>query len=202
MFVAGFSLTTRQDHRFFVFLLAEASGESEPAKVQALAGETVVLPCQTSADDLPAIEWSKEGLAPKRIILAYRNGRDVHGEKNELFHYRTSLIMDKLKDGNISLRISDVQLSDAGKYTCKTIRNQVAKEVMVQLSVGTSSRIDIFALVVVLYFICNPKIFTFNSHEFKNINFYSMLKLKLAAGKEVSIPKMSNCPFTFPETCF
>ncbi|XP_036967682.1 butyrophilin subfamily 3 member A2-like isoform X2 [Acanthopagrus latus] len=132
-----------------LLLCTEASGESEPAKVQALAGETVVLPCQTNADDLPAIEWSKEGLAPKRIILAYRNGRDVHGEKNELFHYRTSLIMDKLKDGNISLRISGVQLPDAGKYTCKTIRNQVAKEVMVQLSVDAVSEPKLSAVPAV-----------------------------------------------------
>lgn len=129
---------------FFMFLLGEASGESVPAKVQALAGEAVVLPCKTNAGDLPAIEWSKEGLAPRRIILAYRNGRDVHAEKNALFHYRTSLIMDELKHGNISLRISSVQLTDAGKYICRTIRNQVPKDITVQLSVGTSSRIDFF----------------------------------------------------------
>lgn len=127
-----------------MFLLGEASGESVPAKVQALAGEAVVLPCKTNAGDLPAIEWSKEGLAPRRIILAYRNGRDVHAEKNALFHYRTSLIMDELKHGNISLRISSVQLTDAGKYICRTIRNQVPKDITVQLSVGTSSRIDFF----------------------------------------------------------
>uniref|UniRef100_A0A671VDG9 Butyrophilin subfamily 3 member A2-like n=1 Tax=Sparus aurata TaxID=8175 RepID=A0A671VDG9_SPAAU len=48
---------------------------------------------------------------------------------------RTSLIMDELKHGNISLRISSVQLTDAGKYICRTIRNQVPKDITVQLSV-------------------------------------------------------------------
>lgn len=131
-----------------MFLPGEASGETVPAKVRALAGETVILPCQTTAGDLPLIEWSKDHLGPKNIVLAYRNGRDVHGEKNSLFHYRTSLIMDELKHGNISLRISGVQLTDAGKYTCKTIQNKEQKDVTVQLSVGTSRLIDFFAIVV------------------------------------------------------
>ncbi|XP_054864036.1 butyrophilin subfamily 3 member A1-like isoform X2 [Amphiprion ocellaris] len=38
--------------------------------------------------------------------------------KNPSFEYRTSLIARELKNGNVSLRISDVQLSDAGKYQC------------------------------------------------------------------------------------
>ncbi|XP_073331041.1 butyrophilin subfamily 3 member A3-like [Pagrus major] len=127
----------------------EASRQSVSVKIRALAGETVVLPCHTNGGDLPLIEWSKEGLAPKNIVLLYREGRDIHAEKNLRFHYRTSLTMDGLKNGNISLRISGMLLSDAGKYTCRTIQNKVQKDVTIELVVDAVSEPKLSAVPAV-----------------------------------------------------
>lgn len=108
-------------------------------KIVASAGEAVILPCRTSVeDDLPTVEWAKEGLAPN-IAFLYRDGSETHEMKNQVFWYRTNLLMNELSNGNISLRISNVQLSDAGKYRCKTIRRKVQKDVTVELFVGMSN---------------------------------------------------------------
>uniref|UniRef100_A0A8C2XDE2 Ig-like domain-containing protein n=1 Tax=Cyclopterus lumpus TaxID=8103 RepID=A0A8C2XDE2_CYCLU len=91
-----------------------------PETVLALAGGDVTLPCSFSikaSDDFPTVEWSKEGLKPN-VVFLYRNGGETPEMKNPAFRYRTSLIVKELNNGNISLRISNVQLSDAGRYQC------------------------------------------------------------------------------------
>uniref|UniRef100_A0A3Q2X342 Uncharacterized LOC102306613 n=2 Tax=Haplochromis burtoni TaxID=8153 RepID=A0A3Q2X342_HAPBU len=56
--------------------------------------------------------------------------------KNPAFEYRTSLIVKELKDGNISLRISNVQVSDTGKYQCLIFqKNAIRKVTKVELVV-------------------------------------------------------------------
>lgn len=100
----------------------EALATRVSEKIRAFAGQTVILPCQIPvSDDFPTVEWSKEGLAQPNITFLYRDGCETHEMKNPVFQYRTHLIMSELKNGNISLRISNVQLSDAGKYRCMTL---------------------------------------------------------------------------------
>ncbi|GAA6223772.1 uncharacterized protein LOC108902083 isoform X1 [Lates japonicus] len=133
--------------RFFLFLVAallpcpgETSQNSVHEKIMASAGETVILPCNiTVSGDIPTVEWSKEGLKPN-IIFLYRDGCETFEMKNPIFQYRTNLIMNEVKNGNISLRISDVQLSDAGKYQCKIIQRKDHKVIAtLELIVGAVS---------------------------------------------------------------
>lgn len=88
-----------------------------------LAGDVAILPCNFSdGDDFQSIEWSKKGLQPN-VVLLYRKGREEHEMKNSAFRYRTSLVSPELSDHDFSLRIADVQLTDEGNYTCKSISN-------------------------------------------------------------------------------
>lgn len=117
----------------------EAVGQSLSKVIQALAGDTVILPCSiTDSSDLPTVEWSKGGLM-EHITLLYRDGCEIHEMKNHGFRYRTSLIMNELKNGNISLRISNVHLSDAGQHICRKIQKKEIKQDTVELSVGAVS---------------------------------------------------------------
>lgn len=112
-------------------------------KIRAFAGQTVILPCQIPvSDDFPTVEWSKEGLAQPNITFLYRDGCETHEMKNLVFQYRTHLIMSELKNGNISLRISNVQLSDAGKYRCMTLWRKTQPVVKtLELLVGMSGQL-------------------------------------------------------------
>nr|XP_046237025.1 butyrophilin subfamily 3 member A2-like isoform X2 [Scatophagus argus] len=99
-------------------------GDGESVKIQAIAGHSVILPCHISvSDDPPTVEWSKAYM-PSGIAFVYRDGCEIHEMKHSDFQYRTSLIMNQVSNGNASLRISDVRLSDAGRYTCKTIQGE------------------------------------------------------------------------------
>ncbi|XP_034424771.1 selection and upkeep of intraepithelial T-cells protein 5-like [Hippoglossus hippoglossus] len=100
-------------------------------KIQALAGEAVVLPCKINAPkgDVPTVEWSKEGLDPKNITFLYRNHFETFEMKNLDFQFRTSLFLNEVKDGNISLRISNVRPSDAGKHECSIFHGRHRKVV-------------------------------------------------------------------------
>ncbi|XP_074480444.1 butyrophilin-like protein 10 isoform X1 [Sebastes fasciatus] len=128
-------------------LLSGCSGKSSvhlpPETVLAFAGDDVILPCSfsvaASGDDFPTVEWSKQGLQPN-VVLLYRDGCETHEMKNPAFHYRTSLIAKELKNGNISLRISNVQLADAGKYQCMRLWRKPPRDVTaVELVVGAVS---------------------------------------------------------------
>lgn len=104
----------------------------------------VILPCSfrfNPSSDFPTVEWSKKGLQPD-VIFLYRDGCETYEMKNPAFEYRTSLIMKELKNGNISLRISNVQLSDAGTYRCMRLwQNAPWETTTVELTVGTSSQV-------------------------------------------------------------
>ncbi|KAM6894155.1 uncharacterized protein PEZ65_021831, partial [Lycodopsis pacificus] len=114
-------------------------GRGPPETVLALAGGDVTLPCSFSipaSEDFPTVEWSKEGLQPD-VVFLYRDGCETPEMKNPAFLYRTSLIT---KDGNGSLRISNVQLTDAGKYKCMRLWRKAPRDItVVELVVGAVS---------------------------------------------------------------
>uniref|UniRef100_A0A667ZMP8 Ig-like domain-containing protein n=1 Tax=Myripristis murdjan TaxID=586833 RepID=A0A667ZMP8_9TELE len=96
-------------------LLCVFSSSGQPhVKVSAWAGENVVLPCEIPPTEDISVEWSKKGLKPD-VVYLYRDGCETHEMKNP---GRTSLSLDKLVNGDVSLKLSEVKLSDEGKYRC------------------------------------------------------------------------------------
>uniref|UniRef100_A0A671TNQ3 Ig-like domain-containing protein n=1 Tax=Sparus aurata TaxID=8175 RepID=A0A671TNQ3_SPAAU len=63
------------------------------------------------------IEWTRPDL-DQRFVHVRRPGLDLEHVKNPSYKGRTSLFSDELKQGNISLKLSKVQLSDQGTYVC------------------------------------------------------------------------------------
>ncbi|XP_071379915.1 butyrophilin subfamily 3 member A2-like [Centroberyx affinis] len=110
-------------------VLGESNENDSPETVFAFVGEDVTLPClYKSGVSVETVEWKKVGLQPKDVYV-HRDGCETFEMKNEAYEFRTHLFMRELKNGNISLRLSDVQLSDAGKYRCLTFpkENQTLK---------------------------------------------------------------------------
>ncbi|XP_047437661.1 butyrophilin subfamily 3 member A2-like [Mugil cephalus] len=121
----------------FCLLLTHCSrGQSESVDslqpIVARVGDDVVLPCQIkpSVDVSEAtLEWKRSNL----FVLVWRNGADLKIQKHPSYRGRTSLFPDELKNGNVSLKLSDVKLSDKGTYKCYVV--EINREMFVELVV-------------------------------------------------------------------
>lgn len=109
-------------------------GPSEP--IVALVGEDVILPCYLNpamnAVDM-VLSWERPDLNP-RYVHVWRHGGEKENMKHPSYDGRTSLSIDELKSGNISLKLSKVKLSDEGRYKC--FIPQLGGLATVQLTVG------------------------------------------------------------------
>uniref|UniRef100_A0A673VZL8 Myelin-oligodendrocyte glycoprotein-like n=1 Tax=Salmo trutta TaxID=8032 RepID=A0A673VZL8_SALTR len=131
----------------FISVSLITTGSSEvvgPAdRVITLAGDDIILPCSLkpniSAEDM-LVEWTRLNPKAENVHL-YRSGRDSNVEQVPSYRRRTSLFHEELKNGNVSLKLTRVTLSDAGSYRCfiLTLTSQ-EKETTVQLFVGAVSQ--------------------------------------------------------------
>ncbi|XP_029932753.1 butyrophilin subfamily 1 member A1-like [Myripristis murdjan] len=91
-----------------------------PQPIVAILGGDIILPCHLEPSmDVAAttVEWARPDLEP-RFVHVWRERQDFLADQNPSYEGRTSLFTDKLKDGDISLKLSTVKLSDEGKYRC------------------------------------------------------------------------------------
>uniref|UniRef100_A0A3P9A4Q4 Ig-like domain-containing protein n=1 Tax=Esox lucius TaxID=8010 RepID=A0A3P9A4Q4_ESOLU len=122
-------------------------GQAEP--VVANVGDDVILPCtlRTSSSTVNAVEesveWQRLDLQPKEVHF-FRTRDDYNDDQNPSYRGRTALFKGEMKNGNVSLKLTRVKLSDAGNYTCfvPTLKSPFQKA-MVQLIVGGVSRPDV-----------------------------------------------------------
>ncbi|XP_050925623.1 lamin-A-like [Lates calcarifer] len=92
-------------------------GPSQP--IVATVGDDVILPCHLDpAEDVGTmiLEWTRPDLKPIYVHMR-RAGQDLV-DKHPSYKGRTSLFINELKHGNISLKLSKVKLSDGGTYHC------------------------------------------------------------------------------------
>lgn len=85
-----------------------------------MVGEDVTLPCHVNpATDAvnEMLEWSRSDLKP-RFVHVRRFGEDRLLDQNPSYKGRTSMSIESLKQGDVSLNLSKVKLSDEGTYKC------------------------------------------------------------------------------------
>ncbi|XP_041723612.2 CD276 antigen-like [Coregonus clupeaformis] len=117
----------------------QVAGSAEP--IVALVGDDVILPCTlrpTVSAVYQTVEWQRPDLKPKEVHL-YREEKDDLVLQNRLFRGRTSLFKEELVEGNASLKLTRVELSDAGNYTCY-IPLLDHQKTTIQLIVGAAPR--------------------------------------------------------------
>ncbi|XP_047466288.1 myelin-oligodendrocyte glycoprotein-like [Mugil cephalus] len=105
----------------------EVIGSFQP--IVAAPGDDVILPCHVQPKFNVrglTVEWSKPDLQPDpndrlsrvEYVHLYRDSREDLGMKISSYMRRTQLFTDGLAQGNISLKITNVTLEDAGRYRC------------------------------------------------------------------------------------
>ncbi|XP_074480686.1 butyrophilin subfamily 3 member A2-like [Sebastes fasciatus] len=103
---------------FLLLLTHSCRGSSQP--IVATLGDDIILPCHLvpaeDATDL-TLEWTRPDLNP-RFVHVWRSGQELVSKKHKSFEGRTSLFLDELKSGNISLKLSKVKIADQGRYRC------------------------------------------------------------------------------------
>ncbi|XP_034533039.1 butyrophilin subfamily 3 member A2-like [Notolabrus celidotus] len=104
-----------------------------------ITGDDIFLPCQLepAIDAVSmAVEWTKMDMYP-RFVHVRRGGQDLLEDQNPKYEGRTSLSMNKLKLGDVSLKLSKVKISDAGMYKC--LIPGIYRDAFIQLVVGAVS---------------------------------------------------------------
>ncbi|XP_038587688.1 lamin-A-like [Micropterus salmoides] len=112
-------------------------GPSQP--IVATLGDDIILPCHLKPEEDASgltLEWTRPDLDP-RFVHVWRSGQELVGKKHQSFEGRTSLFIDELKFGNISLKLSKLKLTDEGTYTCFSPAHGLQS--FVQLIVGAVS---------------------------------------------------------------
>ncbi|XP_074495673.1 uncharacterized protein LOC141770001, partial [Sebastes fasciatus] len=116
---------------------SEVIGPSQP--IVATVGDDVVLPCRLepvlNAVDM-TVEWARPDLDP-RFVLVWRDGKELESKKHPSYRGRTSLSTEGLKLGDVSLKLSTVEISDEGTYRC--FFPELDRALTVQLLVGAVS---------------------------------------------------------------
>ncbi|XP_062301364.1 butyrophilin-like protein 10 [Scomber scombrus] len=107
--------------------------------IVAMAGDDVILPCHVEpAKDVVsiAVEWARPELKP-RFVHVRRDGVELLMDQNPSYFGRTLMSINKLKCGDMSLKLSKVKLSDEGTYRC--FIPELQRDSTVQLLVGVVS---------------------------------------------------------------
>ncbi|NXG13232.1 VTCN1 inhibitor, partial [Grallaria varia] len=111
----------------------------------AVVGETVVLPCMTTPPgELIFSESRLYWQINEKIVHFFHKGRESLKDQDKRFRGRTSLFLDQMKYGNLSLKISNVQLLDNAEYFCiyKQDEDHQTKKSKIKLSVLAPPRTE------------------------------------------------------------
>ncbi|XP_075774248.1 butyrophilin subfamily 1 member A1-like isoform X3 [Pelodiscus sinensis] len=107
--------------------------------VTAVVGEEIVLPChlapRMSAENM-AVTWFRSHLSP--FVHRYSDGKDQYEQQMPEYQRRTELLKDGLSQGNVTLKILHVRLSDEGRYSCFVQNGLFFEEAVLELKVAAS----------------------------------------------------------------
>uniref|UniRef100_A0A3B1J279 Ig-like domain-containing protein n=1 Tax=Astyanax mexicanus TaxID=7994 RepID=A0A3B1J279_ASTMX len=112
------------------------------APVFSVPGSDVVLSCSVREEFSPNImnavdmnvTWSRSDLRDSLVHL-YGNHKDLNTDQNPSYRGRTAVFKEQLKNGNVSLKISNVRITDEGEYRCKVESKTWWSDKTIKLSV-------------------------------------------------------------------
>uniref|UniRef100_A0A3B1J498 Ig-like domain-containing protein n=1 Tax=Astyanax mexicanus TaxID=7994 RepID=A0A3B1J498_ASTMX len=116
--------------KVLLVLFTEFKGKFEvvvpEVPVFSVSGSDVVLSCSVREEFSPNIisavdmnvTWSRSDLKDSLVHL-YGNHKDLNTDQNPSYRGRTAVFKEELKNGDVSLKLSNVRITDEGEYTCR-----------------------------------------------------------------------------------
>uniref|UniRef100_A0A8C7RZ98 Ig-like domain-containing protein n=1 Tax=Oncorhynchus mykiss TaxID=8022 RepID=A0A8C7RZ98_ONCMY len=118
-----------------IIMFGGKRGSLQPREVAA-PGSDITLSCSLSKNlnlNNLVVNWQR---GESEVVHSYYHGRDQLERQSVVYKGRTHLFEDQLTVGNASLRLSDVQPSDQGPYTCDVTDEQGSTQEKLQLLVA------------------------------------------------------------------
>ncbi|KAL4008939.1 hypothetical protein ACER0C_002791 [Sarotherodon galilaeus] len=115
-------------------------GSKYSSVIQLYKGDSLVLPCKFHTFDLadPTVVWSRSDLSPPTVHQRQLQGDELK-DQNQRYSGRTSMKTDALQTGDLSLNLTNLQLSDSATYTCSIkvfgLGHHSVREVQLQVKV-------------------------------------------------------------------
>uniref|UniRef100_A0AAZ1WVL5 Ig-like domain-containing protein n=1 Tax=Oreochromis aureus TaxID=47969 RepID=A0AAZ1WVL5_OREAU len=105
--------------KMFVVFVILLHVSQHASALELYEGESLVLPCEfpTFELDSPTVVWSRSDLSPSTVHQRQLQGDELK-DQNQRYSGRTSMKTDALETGDLSLNLTDLQLSDSATYTC------------------------------------------------------------------------------------
>ncbi|OXB53356.1 hypothetical protein ASZ78_006849 [Callipepla squamata] len=108
--------------------------------VVGVIGKGVILPCQLEAQTIPErllVRWIFTGKHPSTGVTSYDGSSTLNPVREEMaYQGRTHFFQSEVNQGNFSLYLKNVMLSDKGKYICFVSLDDWYDEVVVELDVA------------------------------------------------------------------
>ncbi|XP_027893225.1 CD226 antigen-like isoform X22 [Xiphophorus couchianus] len=92
--------------------------------ISAVPGQNVSLPCRLP-NNKPAVvvQWTRPDLEPEDVFL-FRDEQPDPENQHPFFRNRVELQDRRMKDGDVSLLLSNVTTNDSGKYECRVFQRE------------------------------------------------------------------------------
>ncbi|XP_067272391.1 V-set domain-containing T-cell activation inhibitor 1-like [Pseudorasbora parva] len=117
-------------------LLLVISKVSLQVNVTGLSGGSVILPCLSNEPQLKLQEIRVNWKHHDRLkVYDINNGKGSGEGQDPAYKHRTETFPEKYEKGNLSLKLNNLQYSDAGKYQCYIIEESVIRTVELHIEV-------------------------------------------------------------------
>ncbi|TKS87501.1 HERV-H LTR-associating protein 2 [Collichthys lucidus] len=125
------------------FLHDRVRGDTE---VTCVVMESCVLPCKFHAGSDILIHWID--MTTGNIVHSYYYDKDQFEKQDQRFRNRTSLFKEQISRGNASLRLTQVETGDQGKYKCHSSTPEKEATSFVNLKVEDAAPVTLTSVLL------------------------------------------------------